>query len=66
MTPVSAIASDMNYLSGSIVVCTVCGEAMKLARVVPKLGPHPELRTFKCEACRAVETRAVAVRQERE
>jgi hypothetical protein len=32
---------------------------MSLARVLPKFGPYPELRTFKCEVCREVDTRAV-------
>ncbi len=66
MTTVSAISSGMNCLSGSAVVCAACGGTMALARVVPKLGPHPELRTFRCEACRSVETRAVAIRQKSE
>ena len=29
---------------------------MTLARRLPKVGPHPELLTFRCEACGHVET----------
>jgi hypothetical protein len=39
-----------------IVDCDICGEAMRLAGVVPKLGPHPELRSFKCDNCDHVRT----------
>jgi hypothetical protein len=31
---------------------------MKCVRTVPKLGPHPELRTYQCQECGAVETLA--------
>lgn len=37
-------------------VCPRDGKAMTLARVDPKLGALPELRTFRCEQCGAVET----------
>jgi uncharacterized Zn finger protein len=36
--------------------CHICGEAMRLARVVPKLGPHPELRSFRCGSCGEIRT----------
>ena len=36
---------------------------MALARVLPKLGPYPELRTFRCEACGEVDTQPFGVRQ---
>jgi len=29
--------------------CHVSGEAMRLVHVVPKFGPHHELRSFKCD-----------------
>jgi len=29
---------------------------MQLARVTPKLGPHPDLLTFRCDACGEVMT----------
>jgi len=36
--------------------CPACGEAMSLARVTPKLGPHPDLFTFECGGCGEVLT----------
>jgi hypothetical protein len=39
--------------------CPKCGTPMELSRVVPKLGGHPELQSFQCNACRWVETEAV-------
>jgi hypothetical protein len=36
---------------------------MALARIVPKLGPYPELRSFKCRDCGEVETLTVAIRE---
>jgi hypothetical protein len=38
------------------VACSNCGTLMALARKVPKLGGLPELWSFKCRACGAVET----------
>jgi len=35
--------------------CHSCGGLMVVAYVIPKLGPHPEVRSFKCPACDAVE-----------
>ena len=40
-----------------IVVCPVCGQAMKLLRTVPRLGGLPELFIFLCPSCNEVETR---------
>jgi hypothetical protein len=31
--------------------CPVCGGTMKLARVFPKFGSLPELRTYQCLCC---------------
>jgi hypothetical protein len=39
---------------------------MALVRVVPKFGPFPELRTFRCEVCREVDTRTVVGRENSE
>jgi hypothetical protein len=36
---------------------------MALARVLPKLGPYPELRTFRCETCGEVDTQAFGMLQ---
>ena len=36
--------------------CERCGEAMSLAGRVPKVGPHPELVTFRCDDCGHVQT----------
>jgi uncharacterized Zn finger protein len=55
------MCSVMSNQSTAAVLCPSCGGAMSLARVLPKFGPHPELRTFKCEACGEVDTRAVVV-----
>lgn len=32
---------------------------MRLARVVPAVAGHPELRSFECRSCREVRTEAV-------
>lgn len=37
-------------------VCPRDGEVMTLVRVTPKLGALPELRTYRCARCGAVET----------
>jgi predicted RNA-binding Zn-ribbon protein involved in translation (DUF1610 family) len=37
--------------------CPTCGDTMRLARVTPKLGPHPALLTFQCGACGEVLTK---------
>jgi hypothetical protein len=39
------------------VPCPKCGVAMTNIGVLPQVDAHPELRTFRCEACRHVETR---------
>jgi len=36
--------------------CEKCGAPMKLLGSLPRLGVYPELRTYKCDACRRVET----------
>jgi len=36
--------------------CDICGTAMRLVRLMPKAGPLPELRTFRCDACGHVRT----------
>lgn len=36
--------------------CPRDGVAMTLVRVSPKVGAMPELRTYRCERCGAVET----------
>jgi predicted RNA-binding Zn-ribbon protein involved in translation (DUF1610 family) len=36
--------------------CPNCGDTMRLARVTPKLGPHPALLTFQCGGCGEVVT----------
>lgn len=38
-------------------ICPRCGEPMKLARTVPKLGVLPELLVFRCPSCNEVETK---------
>ena len=39
--------------------CPSCGKPMALARTVPRLGRHPELRSFWCAPCREVSTISV-------
>lgn len=36
--------------------CSCRGEAMTLIRINPRLGALPELRTYRCAQCGAVET----------
>jgi hypothetical protein len=36
--------------------CPCQGQAMALVRVNPRLGALPELRTYRCGQCGAVET----------
>ena len=36
--------------------CEVCGGTMKLVRRQPRLGPHPELLSFRCQHCGHVVT----------
>jgi hypothetical protein len=38
--------------------CELCGGIMKLDRSQPRLGPHPELLTFRCHQCGHVVTLA--------
>ena len=39
--------------------CPNCGQSMRLARVVPAVAGHPELRSFECGSCREVKTEVV-------
>ena len=39
-----------------IPVCPVCAHPMRLARLTPRFGGLPELRSFECRACRVVLT----------
>ena len=39
--------------------CPKCGAAMANIGVLPQVGAHPELRTFRCGACRHVETQVL-------
>jgi uncharacterized Zn finger protein len=36
--------------------CPRCRASMRRVRVVPQLGAHPELLTFRCGSCDHVET----------
>lgn len=36
--------------------CPACASPMKLARVIPAVAGHPELRSFECADCREVLT----------
>jgi hypothetical protein len=39
-------------------VCPACGSGMRLVHIVPRLGAHPELRSFRCTVCDEVVTSA--------
>jgi hypothetical protein len=39
--------------------CDLCGGIMKLRRKEPRLGPHPELLSFRCQQCGHVTTLVV-------
>jgi hypothetical protein len=39
--------------------CQACGSAMKAVRSVPRVGPFPELVTFKCEHCGHLDTKSI-------
>jgi hypothetical protein len=43
--------------------CELCGGVLKLDRKVPRLGPHPELLTFRCQQCSHVVTLVAEERQ---
>ena len=36
--------------------CPSCGELMTFVRMVPRVGPLPELRSFHCLGCREAAT----------
>jgi uncharacterized Zn finger protein len=36
--------------------CPRCSQPMRLIRVTPKIGPVPELFTFKCVSCGHIDT----------
>jgi len=39
--------------------CPKCGKRMVVANVLPRLGPYPELRSYKCLADGEVITRTI-------
>jgi len=43
-------------LDDSVANCHRCRHAMKLVRVIPKIGIHPALLIFLCPNCNEVET----------
>lgn len=45
--------------STNTVSCPGCFGRMGLVRILPRTGPYPELRTFRCTPCGEVETRPV-------
>ncbi len=40
-------------------VCPHCGKLMRVARIVPRLGGLPELRSYECRPCAISFTEAV-------
>jgi hypothetical protein len=39
-----------------LLMCPCCGEPMRFARTVPKVGELPEMQTFECRLCRLAVT----------
>jgi hypothetical protein len=48
--PIDTISTDQ------LVTCPSCGEPMRFARTVPKVGDLPEMQTFECRLCRLAVT----------
>ena len=48
--PIDTISTDR------LVTCPSCGELMRFARTVPKVGDLPEMQTFECRLCRLAVT----------
>jgi hypothetical protein len=40
----------------STIVCSHCGHAMRVVRIIPKLGELPELLIFLCPSCAEIDT----------
>jgi len=47
-------------------LCPHCGQPMRLARTVPRLGGLPELRTYECRACGVSFTQAAEQAEDEE
>jgi transposase-like protein len=47
-------------------LCPHCGQPMRLARIVPRLGGLPELRTYECRACGVSFTQAAQQQEDEE
>ncbi len=45
------------FVPSPTLACPNCGDFMRLARTVPKLGALPELLVFRCPSCNEVETK---------
>ncbi len=39
--------------------CAVCGQPMRLIKILPSVATLPELRTYKCDACGVMVTDAI-------
>jgi hypothetical protein len=39
------------------ITCPKCGAPMKLVILLPKVDTYPELRAFRCNICKWMETR---------
>ena len=53
-------------MADNIPNCPNCAKPMRLARIVPAVAGHPELRSFECRTCREVTTVPVERREGRE
>ena len=51
-----AAAEQPKYVPGHVIDRFFCGEPMKLVKSIPRIGPYPELQTYRCERCHNVET----------
>jgi hypothetical protein len=51
-----AAAEQPKYEPGRPITRFCCGEPMKLITVIPRIGPNPEIQTYRCKRCQNVET----------
>jgi hypothetical protein len=51
-----AAAEQPKYEPGHVIERLCCSEPMKLIKSIPRIGPYPELQTYRCERCHNVET----------
>lgn len=50
------IPDDLQTSDASAPVCRCDGAALELVSKTPRVGPYPELKTFRCSRCGEVVT----------